>query len=589
MAAKDWTMEGSGGSSSAPVIRHTAYSPGCPLMRGIPVVNIGEDDHERCCAEHPGLFKTSSRVSMKQNPQGHASYAQVLLNILMVLNLIPVSITASTNVITHVDTWKGLVGIKGNTYMMPTAATKYWVKIDLQGCIDMETDLLATLTTASTTIGQITVGQQEYTANLKNGMTRFITAMKGLLETGIKGIGIAQWPKLNGEITADACLQLPKLLGETKCASYKLKADVAKEGVDSALANATTGLSALAYLYAIIENYMQEVEELVQVVNALQRGTIPEQLSPVFSMPTCTTANKECHVAAPYVAKHVVRNWTKVTAVGIKGNNELRFQLITPCATKKDMLEEYQFLAMPFKDEKGRTRQVALPPTTTGIKFKDNTTHPVENAWDIEPIACQRSISEHEVYPCPEIRQILDNLPLHGGKMDLEITAVEEGNEQTFKVQNLPRNQFLLYSAKDAEITSECPGQGLDRRILPKGINLLQLGYKCTAQIPKFQQILKPEPNEYFQQEYEAVRGTVGNSPQVITVHNGRLAPPLGLYLRHVFNHASGVSIGVGISIIIVSVLGMIICIHQGAYLCRITRASRLVRSVSTYVTTNRA
>jgi hypothetical protein len=258
-------------------------------------------------------------------------------------------------------------------------------------------------------------------------------------------------------------------------------------------------------------------------------------------------------------------------------------RLLTPCATRNDITEEYNFIPMPYQDDDGQIKKIDMPIIRSGVKIHgegDNTT------WDLSPITCEIDHGENSLYPCQEVVKRSTNAVAIGGEQNIVVRAAEKTMHSKLQIEDLPRNEYLIYSLKTIKILSVCPGQA-EKRLSGKGLMILRLGFKCTAQIPGYEKTLTFQPREEIRlnPNRKGIQMTTGN--EFIQPRGGQLEPPLSTFMWNSWEE------GGAVTIIVFAITGTV-ALGAIAFLLTITSRWALVdiprrRRRTPYVTTSRA
>lgn len=365
------------------------------------------------------------------------------------------------------------------------------------------------------------------------------------------------------------------------CKDYQDQIKVPYESFLTAVQDGLKGASVLANVHAIATGYIRNLQTLNDMVLDLENRVIPADMAPVFMTDTCQDNQQGCPESNTKLSSRILQRYSKVLEVGLKEPSTLMIHIMTPCAAKAGITGEYRFFAMPYKDKVGELRRLDIPQITTGIKFRDD---PVNDTWAVTPVTCTRQSSQDDIYPCHEISNRWNDDKIEGGREQLTIKAVEEPVNKRFQIENLPRNQYLVYTDKDTQLISKCPGKQ-DKRMLLRGLMMIQLGFKCNARIPEYREFLESSAQEEFQWKYDRTGTPVDQQNLMIKPINGYLKPSTIAYLWYLWRQGGAYIIIAVVTGGIVLTLGTLVCVTK--IMTRVRRPQR--RRETTYVTTNRA
>lgn len=498
------------------VMMHRAQYPQCPFMQGAPVANIGTACGSFCCMPHErgSRLIRRQRAQILQNPSGYASYLLAILNLLLILNLTPVMhIHAKVGVAT-LDPWKGIVGIKTNSYLMPNVETTYELGLKLSACETFETNLKNTFDSCRTTTSDNTA----YGTTTKQKITEYVTSIKAHI--GVKGVKALkeQIPVISSTVTDFSCPKFPNLIGAERCQRYERWLALIKDSLNTLLAQPGSGITAMGVLTGMTADYLADVQKLRDLLNDLEIGSMPVQLASAFEG-TCTTSRQSCYNQTDEINKEIARKWSRVNKIGrLQQENMIIIGLTTPCIHGDDITSEYQVYTLPY-EENGKLFRLSLPDMRVGIQTSKVGE---ENQGQLVPVHCQNQDQADQIQLCSPHQVTSERTVIRGSKDQVQVRAKIRKIEEDFKLIDLPRNQFLLFTADPVRVISECPPEPATS-LMAKGSRLLSLGAGCTIRIPEKQIQLHPNPIEKFASD--ELMSVPNNN--VLTFPRGQLANDL--------------------------------------------------------------
>jgi hypothetical protein len=245
-------------------------------------------------------------------------------------------------------------------------------------------------------------------------------------------------------------------------------------------------------------------------------------------------------------------------------------------------VEEYKIYSMPYQQD-GEITELNIPDITTGIKF-----HRTPRTWEIVPLTCAEPTTDNALVPCVQKRGTIQPTELQGGENNLEANAVEIFPKDKIRIEDLPRNHFLIFSAENLNLVEKCPGQA-NRPITVKGLKLLQLGYQCKVEIPTMNRILETQVDEYFRPYSTAVNEETEQQDFIITPKRAQLRPAFGMWLAHQLTRGHALILIGASTLSLAALVLFILCFEHTWDTIRTRSPPPPYGQHVTYVTTNRA
>ncbi len=378
-----------------------------------------------------------------------------------------------------IETWKGLIGVKEKTLIIPHEYSSHTWVTDLRQCANFEDKLKETFRTIRTT------ANAENDTDKRERITSFITDEEQDLQRSnlqiLENLVETREITLPAE-TPQACEIYPSpSLGSEICGDLvqdiTLLQDNLVEALSSEDSSRNGGLSGIMSLHRTYQDHLQSFR---QTLSRLKVGEIPTELLSLIET-NCSVLYRQC--TKPQINRNTLlySKLIKILAIGKAETGHKVFITIgTPCISSEDVVHQHRLMAMPYQ----------LQDKFMKISLSERNSH----IWVHHPSITERTLIQQpwgckdlntELAACPP--QIIQALP----KSTDHILTAEPARNVGLEISNMQLGT-IVSAPEEITLVTKCANQTpADHKI--KGVNYIRAQQGCSIKVKQTDQRIRSD------------------------------------------------------------------------------------------------
>ncbi len=375
-----------------------------------------------------------------------------------------------------IDTWKGLIGIKEKTVIIPQEYSSYTWVTDLSECATFENKLKETFRTISTT------ANAENDTEKRTRIQSFITDEEQDLQRNNLQIlenSLTDTPATLPTETPQACETYPSpSIGHEICSDLNQDLTLLQDNLVEALSSEDSsrngGLSSIMNLHQSYQNNLKIFRETLMLI---RKGEIPAELLSLVNA-NCNVLYRQC--SKPQVNHKDLAFYStliKILSFGKSTGHKVFVTIGTPCISSEDIIHQRRLIAMPYK-KNDKFMKISLHAEHSRI-------------WQLQPNATSKTLV-HQPWGCKEISYELTACPpqtIRPLTAPIEKNMVEEALGTVSTEILALDTQTIISTPAEITLVSQCNNQPPEEHKI-QGLNYITNKDACNLKIQETNQTI---------------------------------------------------------------------------------------------------